>query len=140
MSYAADPSERMTSMKKPPLASLGAMAPAKSQGRRYRFQIYRQGHAGNFSPGFGTDSAVKAVEAFLAASPAFDGGDMHLWSHREQRVCASVKWNICMNEFGFPVLHRANAFYGSFLDLIARQIHGREVMRESIQEGVRMSA
>jgi hypothetical protein len=115
-------------VKKTLLATQRAMAPSAREGKQRRFQIYRQGQAGNYSPGFSTDSAVEAVEAFLAESPSFEGGDMHLWSHREQRVCASVKWNICGTEFGFPVRRRANAFYDGLLDVIVRQIHEREAM------------
>jgi hypothetical protein len=132
--------ERTTPMKKTLHNTERAMAPAENEGKPHRFQIYRQGQAGNYSPGFSTNSAAEAVEAFLTESPAFEGGEMHLWNHREQRVCASVKWNISRTEFGFPVRQRANAFYDGLLDVIVRQIHEREAMRESIQHSVRMSA
>ena len=59
----------------------------------------------------------------------------------QQRVCASVKWSISRTEFRlFLVRQRANAFYDGLLDVIVRQIHEREAMRESIQHSVRMSA
>jgi hypothetical protein len=46
--------------------------------RRPRYQIYRQGQAGNYHPEFGTDSAAEAVEAFLSEKPAFERGAVHL--------------------------------------------------------------
>ena len=39
------------------------------------FKFYRQSQAGNYPAEFSTDSAEKAVEVFLAGSPAFEGAD-----------------------------------------------------------------
>lgn len=102
-----------------------------AQIKRRRFQIYRQGHAGNYSPGFSTDSAIEAVKAFLAANPAFEGGDMHLWNHREQRVCASVEWNVCKSEFGPAIRRRMNVFFDCLLGAIFRQIRSGHSRRLS---------
>ena len=67
-----------------------------------RFQIYRQTHTGAYTSQFKTDSADEAVEAFLNRSPAFEGGELRIWNHREQRVSASVEWNTEKTDFGFP--------------------------------------
>lgn len=103
------------------------------------FQIYRQTRAGNYTAVFSSDSAVEAVQTFIKESPEFDGGDMHIWNNRQKRVCASVKWAISSTEFGFPVQHRADAFYDDHLAFIAQQVEEREAIRESVQEYYRMS-
>ena len=76
-----------------------------------RFQIYRQTHTGTYTVSFKTDSASEAVESFLNQSPAFEGGELRIWNHREQRVSASVEWNIEKTDFGFPVFNRTNVFH-----------------------------
>jgi hypothetical protein len=86
-------------------------------------QIYRQERSGNYIPGFQTDSAMAAVKAFLAERPAFEGGDMHLWNHGEQRICASVKWAVSETALGIPVWHRTDLFYDSLLAMIAQRFH-----------------
>jgi len=85
------------------------------------FQIYRQERSGSYVAGFQTNSATVAVKAFLAEHPAFEGGDMHLWSHGEQRICASVKWAISETTLSLPVWHRADLFYDGLLAMIARR-------------------
>lgn len=107
--------------------------------RRPRYQIYRQGQAGNYHPEFGTDSAAKAVEAFLAAKPAFEGGAVHLWDRQEQRSGASVRWGTAKTEFGFAVSHRINIFHDAALGSMAREMFEREALRREIQQGVGMS-
>jgi hypothetical protein len=87
------------------------------------FQIYRQERSGNYVPGFRTNSAIAAVKAFLAECPAFEGGDMHLWNHGEQRICASVKWAVSEMVLGLPVWHRADLFYDGLLAMMARRFH-----------------
>ncbi len=57
-----------------------------------RYQIHRQNRTGLFLPGFRTDSAPEAVEAFLNQAPAFEGGGVRLLDHRDQRMVASVEW------------------------------------------------
>lgn len=105
-----------------------------------RFQIYRQTRTGAYIAGFKTDSAAEAVEAFLNHSPAFEGGELRIWNHREQRVSASVEWRMEKTEFGFPVFDRTNVFHDRLLGVIARQMEVREEIREEIQHSVRMSA
>jgi hypothetical protein len=63
------------------------------------------------------------VETFLSEHPAFEGGDMHLWNHGEQRVCASVKWTVSKTALGIPVWHRADLFYDGLLAMIAQRFH-----------------
>lgn len=105
-----------------------------------RYHVYRQSHTGNYTVPFKTDSAVEAVEAFLNQSPAFEGGEVRLWNHSEQRVSAFVTWSTEKTEFGFPVCNRTNVFNERLLGLIAQQMQAREEMREEIQHSVRMSA
>lgn len=106
---------------------------------RPRFQIYRQSQAGNYHPEFGTDSAADAVEAFLAAKPAFEGGAVHLWDHFEQRSGASIRWRAAQTEFGFVVSRRINLFHDPALGSLAREILDREALRQKIQQSVGMS-
>jgi hypothetical protein len=87
------------------------------------FQIYRQERSGSYVPGFQTNSAVVAVKAFLGECPAFEGGDMHLWNHGEQRICASVRWAVSETALGVPVWHRADLFYDGALAMIAGRFH-----------------
>ncbi|HVU15450.1 MAG TPA: hypothetical protein VHD32_00885 [Candidatus Didemnitutus sp.] len=107
--------------------------------RRPRYQIYRQGQAGNYHPEFGTDSADEAVEAFLATKPAFEGGAMHLWDSQEQRSGASVRWGTVETEFGFAVCRRINIFHDAALGSMARQVLEREALRQEIQQSAGMS-
>lgn len=85
-----------------------------------RNQIYRQTRAGTFSPGFKTDSAVEIVEAFVNQSPAFEGGELRIWNHREQRMSASVQWSTEKADSGSFVHHRTNEFHDRLLGVIAR--------------------
>jgi len=48
-----------------------------------RVQIYRQTRTGAYTAEFKTASAAEAVEAFLDHSPAFEGGELRIWNHRE---------------------------------------------------------
>lgn len=105
-----------------------------------RYQVYRQTHKGTYTVEFTTDSAADAVGAFLNQSPAFEGGELRLWDHREERVSASVEWRTEKTDFGFPVFNRTNVFHDRLLGLIARQTQVREEIREEVQHSVRMSA
>lgn len=105
-----------------------------------RYQIYRQGRAGNFMAELKTDSPMEAVEMFAIMSPAFDGGEIRIWDHHEQRVCASVEWHPENTPFGFAVRTRRNVFQNPMLAVLARQVSERETMRESILAGARLSA
>lgn len=104
-----------------------------------RFQIYRQTHAGNYVPGFQSDSASEAIEAFLSAAPLFDGGELRMWDHREQKVVASVAWSREQTDFGFAVRHRVNVFHNRLLGLVARHIQDREAIRQEMQRSVGMT-
>ena len=104
-----------------------------------RYYIYRQTHTGNYTVPFKTDSAVEAVEAFLNQSPAFEGGEVRLWNHAEQRISAFVTWSTEKTEFGFSVFNRANVFNERLLGLIAQDVQAREEIREELQNGVHMS-
>lgn len=64
---------------------------------------------------------------------------MHLWNHRRQEICASVKWGVSKTDMGFPVWHRADVFYDGLLSVIVRQHYEREAMEESIQQSIWMS-
>ena len=105
-----------------------------------RYQIYRQTRTGTYTGEFKTDSPAGAVEAFRNQSPAFEGGELRIWNHREQRVSASVQWSTEKTDFGFPVFNRTNVFHDRLLGLIDRQMQVREEIREEIQHSARMSA
>ena len=77
-----------------------------------RYQIYRQNRAGLFLPGYRTDSAPEAVEAFLNQAPAFEGGGVRFLDHHDQRMVSSVEWRTEKTDFGFPMHHRANRVSG----------------------------
>lgn len=104
-----------------------------------RYQIYRQARTGAYQAEFKTDSAAEVVEAFLHQAPAFDGGEIRIWNHREQRVSAAVVWRTEKTDFGFPVHHRTNEFHDRLLGVIARQLQEREALRETIQQDARAS-
>ena len=72
-----------------PLALPTLAEPAPSP----RFQIYRPARTGACTAEFKTDSAAEVVDAFLKQSPAFEGGKLQIWNHREQHVGASVEWH-----------------------------------------------
>ena len=116
-----------------------ARATRANETRPSRYQIFRQARAGNYLTEFKTDSAAEAVEFFEIMSPAFDGGAIRVWDHREQRVCASVQWKTEKTAFGFPVRTRENVFHDRLLGVLARQLLMREETREAIQQNVRMS-
>lgn len=97
-----------------------------------RYHIYRQTHAGSYTVPFKTDSAVEAVEAFLNQSPAFEGGEVRLWNHPEQRISAFVTWSTEKTEFGFAVFNRTNVFNERLLGLIAQQIQVLEELQHSV--------
>jgi hypothetical protein len=104
-----------------------------------RFRIYRQGQAGNHHPEISTNSAEEAVEVFLAESPAFEGGDLHIWNTREQRPSASVQWVSEKTDLMFPVRRRLNVFHDPVMAVIARQLLEQQAMREAIQQQVHLT-
>jgi hypothetical protein len=115
------------------------VGPQTNGTRSLRYQIYRQARAGNYRAEFTTDSAAEAVESFVSTSPAFDGGAIRIWDHREHRVRASVLWVTEKTDFGFHVQSRTNLFHDGPLAVIARQIQEREALRESVRRDARVS-
>lgn len=103
-----------------------------NDGQTSCYQIYRQTRTGAYQVGFRTDSPVEAVEAFLTQQPVFEGGEVRLWNHREQRIAASVVWLPERTAFGFRVNHRANVFHEAGLDGIAHEIREREAIRHQM--------
>ncbi len=101
-----------------------------------RYQIHRQNRTGLFLPGFRTDSAPEAVEAFLNQAPAFDGGGVRLLDHRDQRMVASVEWTTMKTDFGFPVHHRVNRFHDAMIEKLADEVLARESLRESVRHSL----
>ncbi len=101
-----------------------------------RYQIHRQNRTGLFLPGFRTDSAPEAVEAFLNQAPAFDGGGVRLLDHREQRMVASVEWTTVKTDFGFPVHHRVNRFHDAVVEQLAADVLARESLRASVRHSL----
>jgi len=106
-----------------PITVAGAKASAG------RYQIYRQNRAGLFLPCYRSDSAPEAVEAFLSQAPAFDGGEVRLFDHRDQRMVATVEWRIEKTDFGFPVHHRVNRFHDAMIKQLAGDVLARETLR-----------
>lgn len=98
-----------------------------------RYQIYRQNRAGLFLPGYRTDSAPEAVEAFLNQAPAFEGGGVRLLDHHDQRMVASVEWRTEKTDFGFPVHHRANRFHDAMIEQLAGEVQARATMRMELR-------
>ena len=101
-----------------------------------RYQVFRQMRAGYFAGGFQSQSPADAVQAFLATAPAFDGGTIRLWDHREERLLASVNWRVEKTGFGFVVRTRANVFHDTTLARIAEQITEREQIIASFRQAV----
>ena len=98
-----------------------------------RYQIYRQKCAGVYAADLETDSADEAVEAFMRQLPAFEGGEMYLLDHEEQRMVAFVKWKTDTTEIGFPVSLRQNVFHDWHLALIACAIQTQETVRDAVE-------
>jgi len=126
-------------MKTTTVATEHAVKSAGSKADQPHFQIYRQGQAGNYHPEFSTDSPEEAVEAFLAESPAFEGGELRIWNTREQRPGASIQWVSEKTDLMFPVRRRLNVFHDPLMAVIARQLLEQQAMRETIQQQVRMA-
>ena len=105
-----------------------------------RYQIYQQTRSGAYVGGLKTDSATDAIRAFLGQSPAFEGGELRLWDHREQHLSAWVKWSSRAGEAGESARVRENVFQDRMLALLARLIEPQENLRETIQHGVRLGA
>lgn len=101
-----------------------------------RYQIYQQNRAGLFLPGYRTDSAPEAVEAFLNQTPAFDGGSIRLFDHRSQHLVASVEWQMEKTAFGFPVHHRVNRFHDATIQQLASEVLARESLRASVRNSL----
>lgn len=105
-----------------------------------RYHIYRQARAGNYMLELKTDSAKEAVEMFAIMSPAYDGGEIHIWDGHLKELCASVEWHREATTFGFVVQNRRNVFFDPSLAALARERTEREAFRESILSSLRQSA
>ena len=106
----------------------------------HRYQIYRQSRNGlHYNHGAIIDSAEQAVAAFLHTAAAFEGGDVRLWDHHEQRHVASADWNVETTRMGFSVRHRSNVFSDEALADLAQKVTEREQLEETIAERVRMA-
>ncbi len=106
----------------------------------HRYQVYRQSKNGcHYNYGDRIASPDQAVGFFLNASPAFEGGGLHLWDHREQRAVASAEWFGEITRMGFAVRTRANVFHDEALAVIARGITEREALEETISSQLRMT-
>lgn len=127
-------------MKTNSLAPRSTAARPELQSREPRYQIFRQAPAGNFMPGFKTDSAAEAVEMFALMAPAFDGGAIRLWDHAAQHLSASVEWRPEQTASGAVVYHRTNLYHDRLLGVLARHIQEREARREEIHHSHRLSA
>jgi hypothetical protein len=101
-----------------------------------RYQVYQQNRVGLFLPGYRTDAASEVVEAFLHQAPAFDGGGIRLFDHRDQRMVASVEWRTEKTDFGFPVHHRVNRFHDAVIEQLAQETLARESLRESVRHSL----
>lgn len=115
-----------------PITTAGAEASA------VRYQVYRQNRAGQFLPGYRSDSAPEAVEAFLNQAPAFDGGGVRLFDLREERMVASVEWRTEKTDFGFSVHHRVNRFHDAMIEQLAADVLARESLRQSVRHSLLM--
>ena len=101
----------------------------------HRYQIYRQAKNGlHYNHGPIVDSPEQAVAAFLHTAPAFEGGDVRLWDHHEQRSVASADWNVETTRMGFAVRHRVNQFEDEAVAALAQRITEREQLERSITE------
>ncbi len=107
----------------------------------HRYQIFRQAKNGcHFNFGSSIASADEAVEIFLDTAPAFEGGDLRLWDHREQRTVASADWLVEITRFGFPVRTRANVFLDEAIAQIAQRAIEREAYFQSLSQRMNLSA
>lgn len=107
----------------------------------HRYQIFRQAKNGcHFNFGSSIASPEEAVEIFLDTAPAFEGGDLRLWDHREQRTVASAEWLVEITRFGFPVRTRANVFHDDAIAQIAQRVIEREAYFQSVAQRMNLSA
>jgi hypothetical protein len=122
-----NPSEGVTTTSVAGLASVSAVA---------RFHVYQQTREGTYTPAFRTDSAVEAIGAFLRQMPAFEGGEIRLWDHREQHLSAWVKWVPRSGDLGVHSCSRLNVFQDRLLAVIAGHAEISETIREDVRRGV----
>jgi hypothetical protein len=126
-------------MKTKPIELRHAEEPTGYGARQPRFEIYRQAHAGNHQSAFSTASAAAAVGTFLSLSPGFEGGELNLWNHQEQRTSASVNWVPEKVDFTSSVSPRLNVFHDPVLAALAWQAVEQRTLSETIEQQVRMS-
>ena len=118
--------------------------PASSEAQMlapHRYQIFRQAKNGcHFNYGSSIASAEEAVEIFFETAPAFEGGGLRLWDHREQRTVASTEWFFEITRFGFPVRTRANVFHDDTISQIAQRVIEREAYFQTLSQRLNLSA
>ena len=98
---------------------------APSIGRTKRFQVIVEYAAGVCAPSAIAESAEEAVEAFMVQAPGCEEGEISLFDRTEQRMVASVKWEMDSTEIGLCVPHRQNVFHDWHLALIAFEVQKR---------------
>ena len=85
-------------------------------------------------------SGEEAVALFLNTAPAFEGGDVRVWDHREMRAVASAEWKVETTRMGFLVRTRSNVFHDEPLAAIAQNIAQREALARTVAMELRVSA
>lgn len=107
--------------------------------RPYRYQVYCQQRAGNYTIRMQADSALEAMQAFLDTAPAFDGGAVRLWDRHNQRLLAAAEWKVEMTRMSFAVRARNNVFHDDQTARLARDIAQREALVQAIATDLRIS-
>jgi hypothetical protein len=97
--------------------------PAPEIRRVGRFHVIVDSAAGVCVSGGFTDSPEEAVEAFMTKAPGYEEGEITLFDRGEQRVVASVKWQMDTTEIGLRVVQHQNVFHDWYLALIAIEVH-----------------
>lgn len=118
-----------------------AISPASDQLHHpYRYQVYRQQRAGNYTVGLQSDTAAEAVQAFVDTKPAFEGGTIRLWDRQSGILMAAAEWDLETTRMGFAVRTRRNVFHDEGAAAIAREIAQHEALVQAIASDLRMSA
>ena len=130
----------VTSKRSPMKSTIVTTSIASQHTAGARYQIYQQTRSGAYVGGLKTDSATDAIRAFLNECPAFEGGELRLWDHREQHLSAWVRWIPRVAGASESVRVREDVFQDRVLALLARLIQPQENLRETFKHGVRLGA
>lgn len=106
----------------------------------YRYEVYRQQRAGNYTVGLQSHDPTAAVQAFLDTKPAFEGGTIRLWDRLGDVLVAEAEWDVETTRMGFAVRARRNVFHDEGAEALARDITQREALVQAIATDLRMSA